>query len=554
MSEQITSRYPGMKPFEAHEWQIFFGRKTDTQSLYDLIGIEKTVLFYSKSGLGKSSLINAGLIPMLLEDKRFKFRPVVFRFNARSGQNIISPKVKILDQLKKIATGSRLLDFPELIENTLSFWLKAIQFMDPEQTHVLIFDQFEELFTYPDAQINELEIDLNELLYLKTSALFRENLLRLAESEPDNFSEDQLNMLMSSVNIRMLFAIRSDKLSMLNRLTGNLPNLQRTFYELGPMTREEARLAIEKPADSDGDFTCPKFKFEKKAVDNILDALQGNEGQAIETFQLQLVCQYAENLVLKNPSKTLISPEDLGDLKNIHQSFYYKLMEDLPVKNEEEKTKLLEFLGKEFISESGKIRQLVLKSDIPKEISEKALSFLEQKRLIRSETYDKREFYELSHDTLIEPIFNSYRRRKEELAKIEADNQISVFKRKVRRQRIQIVIVALAALISIGFAVFGFLSWDKAEKSLEELIKAKSLMERQKDTLELVNQKYEEAAKQRTLTEINNYIDDARNFELYGYLEDACRSIKEARKLDSTNIQVDLLYRKYCKMESHDEK
>ena len=69
-----TSRYPGVKPFETEEQHMFFGRLADIQSLYELLGVEKTVLLYSKSGLGKSSLINAGLIPKLLEDKKNSFK------------------------------------------------------------------------------------------------------------------------------------------------------------------------------------------------------------------------------------------------------------------------------------------------------------------------------------------------------------------------------------------------------------------------------------------------------------------------------------------------
>ena len=48
---KYTSRYPGVKPFETEEQHIFFGRTNDIQNLYDLVGVEKTVLLYSKSGL-----------------------------------------------------------------------------------------------------------------------------------------------------------------------------------------------------------------------------------------------------------------------------------------------------------------------------------------------------------------------------------------------------------------------------------------------------------------------------------------------------------------------
>src|ERR1035438_6435837 len=97
---KYTSRYPGVKPFETEEQHIFFGRTNDIQNLYDLVGVEKTVLLYSKSGLGKSSLSNAGLIPKLTEEKKVNYYNYTIRFGLYSKDNGISPKEKIIEILK----------------------------------------------------------------------------------------------------------------------------------------------------------------------------------------------------------------------------------------------------------------------------------------------------------------------------------------------------------------------------------------------------------------------------------------------------------------------
>jgi len=73
-------RYPGAQPFTTQQKQIFFGRDKDVEKLYDLIRLENLVVLYSKSGLGKSSLINAGIIPNIESDNLLQ--PFLIRFGA----------------------------------------------------------------------------------------------------------------------------------------------------------------------------------------------------------------------------------------------------------------------------------------------------------------------------------------------------------------------------------------------------------------------------------------------------------------------------------------
>ncbi len=60
-------RYPGSRPFESNERNQFFGRKHDIHKLLNFVELENLVVMYSKSGLGKTSLINAGLLPKMKE-------------------------------------------------------------------------------------------------------------------------------------------------------------------------------------------------------------------------------------------------------------------------------------------------------------------------------------------------------------------------------------------------------------------------------------------------------------------------------------------------------
>ena len=61
-------RYPGVVSFTDRQQSIFFGRDNDIVQLQKYIRNRKSVLLYSKSGIGKSSLLNAGVLPQMQKD------------------------------------------------------------------------------------------------------------------------------------------------------------------------------------------------------------------------------------------------------------------------------------------------------------------------------------------------------------------------------------------------------------------------------------------------------------------------------------------------------
>jgi excinuclease UvrABC ATPase subunit len=57
--------YPGLRPFEAEEWSIFFGRESMIDEVIERLAVHRLVLVHGASGSGKSSLIRAGVLPRL---------------------------------------------------------------------------------------------------------------------------------------------------------------------------------------------------------------------------------------------------------------------------------------------------------------------------------------------------------------------------------------------------------------------------------------------------------------------------------------------------------
>lgn len=61
----VTAPYPGLRPFEPHEGEIFFGREGHTDRLLEILQRERFLAVIGPSGGGKSSLVRAGLLPAL---------------------------------------------------------------------------------------------------------------------------------------------------------------------------------------------------------------------------------------------------------------------------------------------------------------------------------------------------------------------------------------------------------------------------------------------------------------------------------------------------------
>ncbi|MCB0114304.1 MAG: hypothetical protein KDD84_09450, partial [Caldilineaceae bacterium] len=68
--------YVGPQTFQRAQRDLFFGRDAEANELLSLVVARRVVLFYSESGAGKSSLINARLIPKLEEERQFEVLPI----------------------------------------------------------------------------------------------------------------------------------------------------------------------------------------------------------------------------------------------------------------------------------------------------------------------------------------------------------------------------------------------------------------------------------------------------------------------------------------------
>src|SRR4051795_3983381 len=75
-----STRYPGAQPFsdDAFSRRVFFGREGESRMLTDQILAHQLVVMYARSGLGKTSLLNAGVAQRLRNEG---YLPLTVRVN-----------------------------------------------------------------------------------------------------------------------------------------------------------------------------------------------------------------------------------------------------------------------------------------------------------------------------------------------------------------------------------------------------------------------------------------------------------------------------------------
>lgn len=495
-------RYPGTQPFSTDEEHIFFGRKTDIEALHRQVRLEPLVILYSKSGLGKSSLMNAGLVPAVVREN--KYLPIKIRFNAYNPNS--EAQITPLESTQQaIATGSKddssVTYFEKLLPYEQSLWyqLKQIQAHSKGQLRLLLlFDQFEELFTYPDATIQTFKEQLAELLYTQIPQRFR-TMVEQEVEQSTHLTSEELALLHQSFDVRMVVAIRSDRISLLDRLADRLPTIKRSWYELDALQVEQAEDAILNPAYMQGTFASPIFDYEDEALQKMLNFLTQNQRQKIESFQLQILCQAIERKLIRQ-GLNMVTAAELGNIEEVYENYYTDQIKS--ISNEEDQLAARRFIEEGLIFDEEERRLSLYEGQVGSQfnISSDLLRQLEDTHLIRREASMKGGYtYELSHDTLVAPVLrakalrltaehkiaeeNERKQREKELkaAKDKAAAE-KLLRRKAQfseqraRQRTNLILVISALTLLIG----GYAGWESLRaKGLQAEIEEYGILAKQ---------------------------------------------------------------------------
>jgi hypothetical protein len=140
-----SAPFPGLRPFEPHEWPIFCGRERTTLDVISRLGERNVVLVHGGSGCGKSSLVRAGVIPTIDRDHRLAGRHFVHAIMRPSEGPLTALGRLLTDKLGPIDGGwAHALIFPNAIVERIDAACAAAK----TDTFCLLIDQFEEVFRW----------------------------------------------------------------------------------------------------------------------------------------------------------------------------------------------------------------------------------------------------------------------------------------------------------------------------------------------------------------------------------------------------------------------
>ena len=261
--------YVGPRPFQTGE--RLYGRDRERAELRDLLIAQRIVVMYAPSGAGKTSLIQAALVPEL-EQIDFHVLPII-RVNQplANGWNHGSNRYvhSALLSLDSALPPSDQRGAKELAAMTLSDYVLARRRpVDSASSDVFIFDQFEEILT-----LDPTDLEAKRAFFADVGQLLR-NEERWA-----------------------IFSLREDHLAALDPFLPAIPTRLATPFRLDLLGPEAARLAMQQPALSAG------ASFTDEAAQHLVDDLrrvrlqqpdsstQERLGPYIEPVQLQVVCQ-----------------------------------------------------------------------------------------------------------------------------------------------------------------------------------------------------------------------------------------------------------------------
>lgn len=146
--------FPGLRPFAYEDHAYFFGRDDQTYALYRLIDSYRFIAVVGSSGSGKSSLVRAGLLPLLdTETRDVGGRSWLWR-EMRPGDAPLRRLTAMLASMAQdddpvVASGRRDRIAAQLERSSFGI-SEALAEMTAiaGQSLVLVIDQFEELFRY----------------------------------------------------------------------------------------------------------------------------------------------------------------------------------------------------------------------------------------------------------------------------------------------------------------------------------------------------------------------------------------------------------------------
>jgi hypothetical protein len=413
LSEQ--SPWPGMRPYREADTDFFFGRDSEIGDLLARTKRSLLTLLYGRAGLGKTSLVRAGLAPRLMARGFFPvyLRPRVLLDNDADPVAGVIRAVEDAAKTHKVeATGSfGAASLWELFHReSFDFWDANNRIVAP----VLVFDQFEEVFQVLDetnAALPRIKILLDNISELVENRIPA----RLAAMDLPNSQEYRFDM--SSADYRVILSFREDYLPHVRQLRAIVPSVVENHLRLEPLDGEQARLVVEGAGKTLVDSKAAELLITSVGHRaGLLQLLVGNRTRdnpgdnsalrelVVEPAILSVVCFYLNTERQARQQKTI----DVGLVKlkkpeDIFSEYYRWAIADAG-------TGADRFVETALVTKDGQ-RVLYPVTSLERQPAaiKAGIEKLVARGVLRREWFGGEERLEVSHDLMLRPIMEAQR-------------------------------------------------------------------------------------------------------------------------------------------------
>lgn len=220
----MINPFRGLLPFEAEHAALFFGRDREIRDVAARLEQRRLLAVTGVSGSGKSSLVRAGVIPMLKAG-------LIPRLGTNVRVAVMRPGGGPITELGRKLGGALGREVAvETLNRTTYGLVDTVNPLAPEESLLLLVDQFEEIFQYR-----------------------KEHMDRDGGAESDRFVSLLLRAVeQSEVPIYVILTMRSDYLGQCATFRGLPEALNDGHYLVPRMTRRQLQEAIESPLEAVG--------------------------------------------------------------------------------------------------------------------------------------------------------------------------------------------------------------------------------------------------------------------------------------------------------------
>lgn len=529
-SPEVNAEQPwlGLLPYKEEHHDFFFGRDREVEDILGRIRDNSLTILYGQSGLGKSSLLAAGVMPRLrLADYAPRWARLDFTDSGegRRHQTLVQQTQVLISAAQGLLKAE---DFDSgAALQQMTFWERFHHRDSPvSPTPVLIFDQFEEIFTL--GANSKFESEVAEWLEQMADLLQNRPPRHLERLAQDPGLAGQYHF--DAAAVRIVFTLREDYLAQLERWKARLPLLMQNRMALTLLTGPQARQAVLGPAQM-GDHSLVSREVADSIVRTVARVPADTPLDQIKAVPplLSLLCEQLNTARLE-AGRAQITAESVRDqAADILQRFYEESFLGFPQEHRGRIRALLE--DPPMITEAGH-RNALVREDAEAQLRRAGVAdvseifdTLIQRRLITTETQDQVQRLEVTHDVLVPLLLRSRKERQDREAKEKAERAALAAKaeqgrlaQERRRLRFVAGVMTLLFIAALGFAGYGW--WqagvarraeDKAETARIDAEKASRSAERERLGAVEASQRADQAKQSALSAAENEKVANAKN-------------------------------------------